>query len=1200
MHLKRISQLGLLDFDCDEPNILEAFPGSISRGLVRDISEMILGTRRGQNKLTTSPQINWVLQVLAHGFALPLSDANLIESCVMIYSQWLLEHHTRPVYLSKVSSEEEQFFIRRLLLHLSQVFTFQLPNRAPNISEKFPEESPETSLTPQPIISAGIVQRYVDLTKHVTALYASVGRALGTNMEEKTWKVLLSCLLAAIDNMIGFEGLSTNKELVSPALILAVEVLCDPLMRTLMELWLRSKTKDASLWNSLTSCFKIWSSRSVVIQHWNAVTLGLTQRLMDGLYNPITPIEFRVNNLNYNLILYLDQESSVWLWYKFLFLLKPDPERDSANLSLILQGISQIVGVLSKNVSGSAPSGNTLLRIVGPWLFETCLASNSVSSESVENDSIVVALSTLCKIFSQKPFYTFASHYREIFIGCLHQGFSQESSLQAILLHGGELLGQSKIGLELLPFYLGAFPMVIPTLTPGFRLIAPLDQTRRGILLAIMHGYVLPRRFPTALTPPDWPPAGVELHLPPDLEYSTNVTSFKDLSPYIIQVLFQFLSSETDPTNFRMTIDLLLLHIAEESQNNKQPLAIAILRATVSQILRSGVGADLTLICIETIDRLIITGSVTCLDEMSELINTISNYIIFLLDNEDFTFSEPILISSYKLLARWVAIFDSKEFTNTFPIAFCAICRGLTINEETIALRKLNSSSTQQQRGTLRHQIRSVHNSTNQADSDSPESRFGRVSLAARLALNTVLYSKRIPLSFDDLSVAKMQCGLNGDKAVQYFFISPDTLISIIEEPNSQQATVVMRDSFGKIIWDISTVNDLKWSKSSDGYLVPLASPIPPNPTPLYGPSLVDTDILISPESKLMSNPVYDLSNSMHPLDPKIVSLTESQKSNEERALKRPNRVAKVPAIPPPSPLPHHLIARQFLLQLGIIGPHASGAVPIPLTHRLINNIVALDSLPTLSKIPVTLLYSPHLGPPTLSPLSLPASFIELASHLNKSWKSTKSDPFVQISLDCPYALIKDDYEEYSKHDSSFINDFNIVIVYCDVTNYFSRAQSPNFPSSLWSQVGGSFLITIAPESENYFRIRLAGPDKHLSRSFTPWIGPLSDDILVNKVNLNHLVRATVISIWSSLSLTDSVLEPYFTRSACLNKISNLGQSLAGQKMVPQRYFSVLLRPTLNPTWPWSPFEASSEQLNDPIGSKLSSSEPILKVSQRG
>ncbi|KAJ9048954.1 hypothetical protein DSO57_1029428 [Entomophthora muscae] len=1181
MLLNRISQLGLLTEVDQLPHVLATFPEKVASGLVRDVTDMLLSSQWDHNDLVTQTHVDWTMQVVGHGFALPLSNAGLIESCVVIYSQWLLELHSRPALFS--AGGDEQLFIQRILLSLSQVFDFR-----PGISAVAEEPSANSAE------SVGAVQRFVDLSKHVISLYASVGRALGPSMSKATWKVLLTCLLGAVDHFLGVDGMasiaaSVELESLFPALQLATEVLCDPLLRSFLEVWLRSGLFDPELWHVLQKSFGHWAQRHLVVSHWNAVTLALTHGLVQRTYNNALNDEIQINTNNYNLNLVLSDDELSVLWYKFLFLLSPTTPLPDESEALALKGIARVVDQMDI-ASLHRPSGNTILRVVGEWLFG-----------AKSSDARGTALAVLCYLFSRRPLSSFAEKHRERLFVSLDESLNSGQDAQPIFLHSSGLLAQPAAALAFLPRLLTTFRAVVPTLTPGFRLVAPLDQVRRGILKCTAAMLMIPSRFPNEPIPADWLPQSNIISLPYGMDVlleDEEVTQFNGFNPYLLQTLVQFLSSETDAANFRLTLDLLTLYMAQTSPDKQEMLINGLIRAITAQVVRSSSGIHLALACFEVAGRLLEGQALepTYRPEPAwGLVEAISTYVCRFLQEDDLQYSFQAIVASYLALSRWAEALSRTDMPlpDCVTTAFHAVCQGLAVGgnpEVADATRCQRKSSPFAQRYPGAKATSPPSSPPDLSPSTSYDMGGVQIFLAARLALAKFMTlfhrnSQTHKNTARDIPLAHEQLGAGPDStkhAVQYFFLYPDTVMGVCESLKDRQAHVITRDPYGISCFKVSPVEDAD-SQLSHNRPTMISSPTAPNPTPLTGRSLEDVPSQLREKSEETTSPKTELP---HNLDAVIDELVQTQVSNETFAqrqmlLHRPAHTS--PSTPEISS--GHRIARQLLAQLGFI-QHGDCLAPLPLNSIILGTLALLDRLPTRISVPICLLYTSPGPLPTLAALhrspseGLPESFLSLAASLTPNQNSDPiadtrpscASTFADFTLACPYLGTQP-----SLSSLGTIGQPSITVMYYDGLTTSGHAHNPDLPSNLLAVVGGpnAFLILVAPEMESrsLYRVRLAGPTHLMNQESHPWVGPLSDDVVVTQDSLSQLIKSTALSmklnqlsysethnVKSPDSLPNPWLSPYLSRASILAHIGGMASHLtAAESSSP--FFSTLLRP---------------------------------------
>lgn len=287
----------------------------------------------------------------------------------------------------------------------------------------------------------------------------SSARMLANEFTTLTWTTLLKSMLGIADYLLHDPITTTNPSL--------SDEIAEPLLRSLLEIWLRSKNMDVELWRLLTLAFRRWKHRVEAVSHWSAVVLALTQRIVhvikhgaDTLASSKTaasePSIIIVLPGSASIVIPLPIEYSVFAWYQMLYLLGSvqDESLTSAGFAAALKGISSIVdtilmlsssaidttlssiaspivdapvaggGVGGLSVIAEAPSamyqlqtsfdmqgssigsladGNTLLRMVGPWLFDAVFVTPPASMVNAAfEEGRALAVSALCRIFAMR------------------------------------------------------------------------------------------------------------------------------------------------------------------------------------------------------------------------------------------------------------------------------------------------------------------------------------------------------------------------------------------------------------------------------------------------------------------------------------------------------------------------------------------------------------------------------------------------------------------------------------------------------------------------------------------------------------------------------------------------------------------------------------------------------------------------------
>ncbi len=148
-------------------------------------------------------------------------------------------------------------------------------------------------------------------------------RALESEFNEQTWQLLLKVILGITDYIISPRD-PINNASQQKVEALMMDELWEPLMKTLFELWLRSKSYCIHLWDKLKACYIGWSRHYGVILCWNAVILGLTLRLqhhwLEHTESETVQIVLGITTINIE----LPCDFLAYAWHKLVFLIE-DP-----------------------------------------------------------------------------------------------------------------------------------------------------------------------------------------------------------------------------------------------------------------------------------------------------------------------------------------------------------------------------------------------------------------------------------------------------------------------------------------------------------------------------------------------------------------------------------------------------------------------------------------------------------------------------------------------------------------------------------------------------------------------------------------------------------------------------------------------------------------------------------------------------------
>ncbi|CEG45431.1 rap ran gtpase-activating protein [Plasmopara halstedii] len=408
MFLQWVSKCELVPVSADS-YVLKKFSDKCQRGMC----SMVVGYLTEENVnlqavLPSGHHIRWAMEVLGHSFALPMEDSEVIAGSLNIYQRWLgvdldslaakgqkgSKDH-RPPCMQKV----EQTFIQDMLGQMTLLFEERSSNGSPS-------GSVENNLAKHVVLCTKVLNTFDALTKQ-----------RGAQLSNSTWDRLIRLVLGAADGLLH----NLRNQL--------GHLLCGQLVRVLMELYLRSLPQcgpRGELWSLLQKFCRRWIHRPLVIEQWNAITLGLTQSLMKQIYDRDASKEIEVLWADTRQPSRFELESPMlaYAWYRLLRVIgHPSAIFDPDVYLAAVKGVSRladefacieklprvqwehVLGALnqapnrnspvfkgvhngdndaSKDLSTATlsripdqprapPDVNTILRLLGPWLFDACL-----------------------------------------------------------------------------------------------------------------------------------------------------------------------------------------------------------------------------------------------------------------------------------------------------------------------------------------------------------------------------------------------------------------------------------------------------------------------------------------------------------------------------------------------------------------------------------------------------------------------------------------------------------------------------------------------------------------------------------------------------------------------------------------------------------------------------------------------------------
>uniref|UniRef100_M4BH71 Rap-GAP domain-containing protein n=1 Tax=Hyaloperonospora arabidopsidis (strain Emoy2) TaxID=559515 RepID=M4BH71_HYAAE len=362
-------------------------------------------TEEGVDMLVVLPSghhIRWAMEVLGHSFALPMDDSDVISGSLGVYQRWLgVDDEAkggkdqRPACMQKV----EQTFIQDVLGQMTLLFEERSSNGIPS-------GMAESNLATHVGLCTKVLETFDALVKH-----------RGTQLSTPTWDRLIRLVLGAADGLLH----NLRNQLGNH--------LCGQLVRLLFEVYLRSLPQcgpRGELWGLLQKFCRRWIHRTLVIEQWNAVTLGLTRSMMRQIHDQNATKEIEINWADnrqpfkfklespmlayawYRLLRVIGHPSAIFdpdvylaavkgvsrlsdefaniekvprvQWEHVLGALNQAPNRDNPMFQGVQNGDADPTNDLSTTATSKTveqprapPDVNTILRLLGPWLFDACL-----------------------------------------------------------------------------------------------------------------------------------------------------------------------------------------------------------------------------------------------------------------------------------------------------------------------------------------------------------------------------------------------------------------------------------------------------------------------------------------------------------------------------------------------------------------------------------------------------------------------------------------------------------------------------------------------------------------------------------------------------------------------------------------------------------------------------------------------------------
>ncbi|KND00537.1 uncharacterized protein SPPG_09225 [Spizellomyces punctatus DAOM BR117] len=795
MFIDRAAQLGLLQHD-PESSILTGFPLGVKKKLIHEVTQCLLPNSPllpDPSSLLTSPaHVRWAMEVIGQGFALPIEDVGIIHQTIAVYSNWLLDPSTLPSAIQeRKGSDVEQKFWQTIFQQFSLLF--QPRSRTEMAYSPWLQDRSKNKLDPD---DTDPLTLHVDLCHGVLKILTSAGRELGSEFSEETWIVLLKvmigisdCLLrepmekekSAGDSLAKGDKHQSNVYEGEDAGPRMADELCEHLIRVLVELWLRSNLKPVYMWDHLKRYFTLWTHRVKVIRQWSATIFALTQRVAGLLYGTKEGAEnVHISIDSYSVTLDLPPDFVYYAWHRMIYLIGNPNALRAANFEVAIKGIARVVhvwhsiGIDADPLDGTVstiPDGNTLLHMLGGWLFE---AAPKMGPEYAEGKA--EALGILCRIFCQpQRRRKFLRTYLERFYTALKDGLRSDApSLTAIMLNTGELFVRDLEGVRLLaPDFVIALRRILPTLPPVFNAKVDPEDLRRAAYRVMGCILGLPNHFDEVPVGTGWEmydqynrhAGGAEevvlskmikaMYAKSDDATTSSgddisESTFRTLKSHILEVLLTSLIVEHSPVNARYVLHLLNTFVAEDAAFCPGLPALAV--KTIQEKLISGWPPDVMKTAFQALNHFAAFYKYIRRDNKScprELVLTLCRYIDTSLLEDNLVAVQSLIISAYDCMIRWAVvgqwIVDDRDCHNA---VIATLCRGIGVLERDDDFAAVSN-------GTSAHAISHSHGLSSSSTGGSVKDAGNGLSSSDRERVPTVASVQSIIASVNDKKKAQ-------------------------------------------------------------------------------------------------------------------------------------------------------------------------------------------------------------------------------------------------------------------------------------------------------------------------------------------------------------------------------------------------------------------------------------------------------------
>lgn len=322
-------------------NVLKSFPSTVGKDVVQSILKPLWDVTASQSttaatlSLSTHEQVHWTMQVISHGFTLPLSENALIASCIDVYDVWLTALHTPKSGVPGPIVEDPDHYAQIIFEQFSQLFTSRQLDGVSSSS----------------VFVSTTAHNHAILCNRVIQIVHQTVRHANRKFSRETWQTLFKFLLSVIDILLSPPP-DTNS---------LGTTLCSSLIHVLFEVWLCACITcfpSPSLWKTLRELCCNWLHYNNVVKQWNKVIYSLTLRVVKHLYSAeyLFGVQSSLPREDRDFKIILDEMPSAVLvqcWYRMLHTIGNPAEVSYPSRMLNLPAFQKAVSELKTNTQKS-------------------------------------------------------------------------------------------------------------------------------------------------------------------------------------------------------------------------------------------------------------------------------------------------------------------------------------------------------------------------------------------------------------------------------------------------------------------------------------------------------------------------------------------------------------------------------------------------------------------------------------------------------------------------------------------------------------------------------------------------------------------------------------------------------------------------------------------------------------------------------